>query len=31
MNLTKLFDAQKVLNNRIMEEHPELKGQDNVP
>ena len=31
MNLTKLFDAQRVLANRIVEEHPELKGQDNLP
>ena len=31
MQLKKLFDAQKELSNRIMEEHPELKGQDNLP
>lgn len=30
MNLSKLFEIQKILDDRIMEEHPELKGQDNL-
>ncbi|MEK4030824.1 dUTP diphosphatase [Pseudobacillus sp. FSL P4-0506] len=30
MNLTKLFEMQKVLDERIMDEHPELRGQDNL-
>ncbi|MCM3488804.1 dUTP diphosphatase [Alkalihalophilus marmarensis] len=30
MNLSRLFEIQKVLDNRIMDEHPELKGQDNL-
>jgi dimeric dUTPase (all-alpha-NTP-PPase superfamily) len=30
MNLTKLFDMQRVLDQRIMDKHPELKGQDNL-
>ncbi|MED0665739.1 dUTP diphosphatase [Bacillus badius] len=30
MNLTKLFDMQRVLNERIMDKHPELKGQNNL-
>lgn len=31
MNLDKLFQMQQVLKDRIMEEHPELKEQDNLP
>ncbi|MGI8381685.1 dUTP diphosphatase [Priestia megaterium] len=30
MNLTKLFDMQRVLDQRIIDNHPELKGQDNL-
>lgn len=30
MNLSKLFPVQKVLDERIMDEHPELKGQNNL-
>ncbi len=30
MNLAKLFDTQKVLDARIMENHPELVGQNNL-
>ncbi|MGC3792021.1 dUTP diphosphatase [Priestia aryabhattai] len=30
MNLNKLFDMQRVLDQRIIDKHPELKGQDNV-
>ncbi|GLY11386.1 dUTP diphosphatase [Pseudobacillus badius] len=30
MNLTKLFEMQKVLDERIMDEHPELRGQNNL-
>ncbi|UAT29525.1 dUTP diphosphatase [Bacillus badius] len=30
MNLTKLFPVQKVLDERIMDKHPELKGQNNL-
>ncbi|WP_342577715.1 dUTP diphosphatase [Psychrobacillus sp. FSL K6-2843] len=30
MNLTKLFETQRVLDERIMEKHPELKGQNNL-
>lgn len=30
MNLSKLFEIQKALDERIMDEHPELKGQDNL-
>ncbi|MCE4092839.1 dUTP diphosphatase [Priestia megaterium] len=30
MNLTKLFDMQRVLDQRILDKHPELKGQDNL-
>lgn len=31
MNLSKLFETQRVLDARIMEIHPELIGQDNLP
>jgi len=30
VNLTKLFDKQKVLDDRIMKEHPYLIGQENL-
>lgn len=30
MNLTNLFETQRVLDERIMEKHPELKGQNNM-
>ncbi|MEB4856109.1 dUTP diphosphatase [Priestia megaterium] len=30
MNLTKLFDMQRVLDQRIMDKHPELKDQNNL-
>lgn len=30
MNLTKLFETQRKLDDRILEEHPELKGQNNL-
>jgi dimeric dUTPase (all-alpha-NTP-PPase superfamily) len=30
MNLSKLFEIQRQLDERIMEEHPELKGQNNL-
>lgn len=30
MNLAKLFDMQKVLDEHIMTEHPELRGQNNL-
>ncbi|WP_313469850.1 dUTP diphosphatase [Lysinibacillus sp.] len=30
MNLTKLFETQAVLDEHIMQEHPELRGQDNL-
>jgi dimeric dUTPase (all-alpha-NTP-PPase superfamily) len=30
VNLTKLFEMQNVLDEHIMDEHPELKGQDNL-
>lgn len=30
MNLSKLFDMQRKLDDHIMDEHPELKGQDNL-
>jgi len=30
MNLPKLFEMQRVLDQRIMDKHPELKGQDNL-
>ncbi|RFA36216.1 hypothetical protein CAI16_05335 [Virgibacillus dokdonensis] len=30
MNLQKLFNMQKQLDDHIMDEHPELKGQDNL-
>lgn len=30
MNLSKLFETQRVLDARIMESHPELKGQNNL-
>jgi len=30
MNLTKLFEMQRVLDQRIIDKHPELKGQDNL-
>ncbi|GGA31938.1 dUTP diphosphatase [Psychrobacillus lasiicapitis] len=30
MNLSKLFETQKVLDERIMEQHPELRGQNNL-
>ena len=30
MNLSKLFETQRVLDARIMETHPELKGQNNL-
>lgn len=31
MKLTKLFEAQQILENRIISEHPELRDQDNIP
>ncbi|MGC7931272.1 dUTP diphosphatase [Lysinibacillus sp. VIII_CA] len=30
MNLTKLFETQAVLDEHIMQEHPELRGQNNL-
>jgi len=30
MNLTKLFEMQATLDEHIMQEHPELKGQNNL-
>ena len=30
MNLTKLFETQRILDARIMEKHPELVGQNNL-
>lgn len=30
MNLNKLFEMQRVLDEHIYEKHPELKGQDNL-
>lgn len=30
MNLTKLFETQAELDEHIMQEHPELRGQDNL-
>ncbi|WP_431808782.1 dUTP diphosphatase [Lysinibacillus sphaericus] len=30
MNLTKLFETQAALDEHIMQEHPELRGQDNL-
>jgi dimeric dUTPase (all-alpha-NTP-PPase superfamily) len=30
MELTKLFDMQRKLDDHIMDEHPELKGQNNL-
>lgn len=30
MNLSKLFEMQRELDERIMDEHPELKGQNNL-
>jgi dimeric dUTPase (all-alpha-NTP-PPase superfamily) len=30
MNLSKLFEIQRQLDERIMEQHPELKGQNNL-
>lgn len=30
MNLAKLFDMQQKLDDHIMDEHPELKGQNNL-
>lgn len=30
MNLTKLFETQAALDERIMHEHPELRGQNNL-
>ncbi|WP_419962168.1 dUTP diphosphatase [Psychrobacillus sp. BM2] len=30
MNLTKLFETQRILDARIMEKHPELVGQNNI-
>ncbi|MEK5331532.1 dUTP diphosphatase [Lysinibacillus sp. FSL W8-0992] len=30
MNLIKLFDTQAVLDEHIMQEHPELRGQNNL-
>jgi dimeric dUTPase (all-alpha-NTP-PPase superfamily) len=30
MNLEKLFEMQKVLDDHIMDEHPELKGKNNL-
>lgn len=30
VNLSKLFETQRVLDERIMEQHPELKGQNNL-
>lgn len=30
MNLAKLFEMQRVLDQRIINKHPELKGQDNL-
>ncbi|MEK3887750.1 dUTP diphosphatase [Bacillus sp. FSL K6-3431] len=30
LNLIKLFEMQKVLDDRILDEHPELKGQNNL-
>lgn len=30
MNLTKLFDTQAALDEHIMQEHPELRGQNNL-
>lgn len=30
MNLTKLFETQAALDERIMQEHPELRGQNNL-
>ena len=30
MNLKKMFEMQKALDDRIMEEHPELGGRDNL-
>jgi dimeric dUTPase (all-alpha-NTP-PPase superfamily) len=30
LNLIKMYEMQKVLDDHIMDEHPELKGQDNL-
>lgn len=30
MNLIKMFEMQQALDNHILDEHPELKGQDNL-
>ncbi|TKI65584.1 hypothetical protein FC756_16170 [Lysinibacillus mangiferihumi] len=30
MNLTKLFETQAILDEHIMQEHPELRGQNNL-
>lgn len=30
MNLSKLFEEQQKLDEHIMDEHPELKGQNNL-
>lgn len=30
VNLAKLFETQQVLDERIMEQHPELRGQNNL-
>ncbi|MED4886162.1 dUTP diphosphatase [Lysinibacillus fusiformis] len=30
MNLTKLFETQAALDEHIMQEHPELRGQNNL-
>jgi dimeric dUTPase (all-alpha-NTP-PPase superfamily) len=31
LNLAKLFELQRQLDEHIMDEHPELRGQDNLP
>jgi dimeric dUTPase (all-alpha-NTP-PPase superfamily) len=31
MNIAKLFEMQRKLDEHIMTEHPELRGQDNLP
>lgn len=30
MNLLKMYEMQKTLDNHILDQHPELKGQDNL-
>src|SRR5690606_20915222 len=30
MNLAKLFETQRLLDEHILDEHPELKGQNNI-